>query len=346
MPRFSLADGLSKLAGRVGERWKAGAQHRLLLDFSADAVVGMGFDGRRRYVSPAFSRMTGWSRDEALSRNDRVLVHPDDQDIVAHVATKLLAGEPEASCTYRYVRKDGSHVWVEGRFRLASRRHRLGLAYAGGIRDITDRKCLEVKLAVARANLTGFSAMGFLVPLASRQHLDDVLAAEWARGVRGEQPLSLLLLEVDHCTAYRSAYGQEAGAVMLRIVAACVHGGPCRATDVTALYGDEAFAVLMPQTDGFGAMMMGEHIRDAVLDRNLPHLGSPHGVVSVSMGVATAVPCQDKGAAVLVGKAEAALGEARRHGRNRIEADEAVVAAAAVVGGWFDARDHTVRKPR
>ena len=346
MPRFFLADGLGKLASRVGGRWTAGAQDRLLLDFSADAVMGMGFDGWRRYVSPSFSRMTGWSRDEALSRNDRVLVHPDDQDNVAHIATKLLAGEPEAGCTYRYVRKDGSHVWVEGRFRLASRRHRLGLAYAGGIRDITDRKCLEVKLAVARANLAGFSAMGFLVPLASRQHLDDVLAAEWARGVRGEQPLSLLLLEADYCAAYRSTYGQNAGEVMLRVIAACVHGGPCRTTDVTALYDDEAFAVLMPQTDGFGAMMMGEHIRNAVLDRNLPHLGSPHGVVSVSIGVATAVPCQGRDAAALVGKAEAALGEARRHGRNRIEADEAVVAAAAVAGGWFDARDHTVRKPR
>jgi len=79
---------------------------------------------------------------------------------------------------------------------------------------------------------------------------------------------------------------------------------------------------------------------------NLPHLGSPCGIVSVSVGVATVVPHRERDAAVLVGKAEAALGQAKLLGRNRIEADEAVVAAAATAGGWYGAPDNTARKPR
>ena len=92
----------------------------------------------------------------------------------------------------------------------------------------------------------------------------------------------------------------------------------------------------MPHTDGVGAMMMANQIRDAVLDRNLPHARSPHGIVSVSLGAATLTPSHGFLSTNLAAKAEAALGEARRLGRNRIEADAAVVAAAALAAGWFD----------
>jgi len=346
MPHPPYADISGRLARQAGERRKAQAHHRLLDDFSSDAVMCMGFDGRRRYVSPAFCRMTGWSKEEALARDDLVLVHPADQDAVAQVATKLQAGSLQASCAFRYVCKDGSVLWVEGCFQVASARHGFGPAYAGSIRDIMDRRRLEAQLAAAHADLTRLSATDALIPLASRRHLDHALAAEWARGIRDEQPLSLLLLDADHFDAYNDTYGSQARDEVLRIIAACVHCGPCRTTDVTARYGGEAFAVLMPHTDGFGAMMMAEQIRDAVLDRNLPHLGSPCGIVSVSVGVATVVPYQERDAAVLVGKAEAALGQAKLLGRNRIEADEAVVAAAATAGGWYGAPDNTARKPR
>jgi two-component system chemotaxis family response regulator WspR len=117
-------------------------------------------------------------------------------------------------------------------------------------------------------------------------------------------------------------------------------------SDVTARYGGEAFAILMPHTDGFGALMMAEQVRGAVLDRDLPHQGSPYGIVSVSIGVATVVPHGDQGAALLVARADAALGEARRQGRNRVEADEAVVAAAATAAGWFGASDNKARGPQ
>ena len=346
MPHPSLAGLMGRLSRQAGASRTAAAHSRLLHGLSPDAVVCMGFDGRRRYVSPAFCRMTGWTAEEALAQDDRALVHPEDQAAVAGMRAELLAGQPQAGCTYRCVRKDGSPLWVEGCFQVVPPRHGFGPAYAGSLRDATDRRRLEAQLAAARTELARLSATDALAPLASRQHFDHALAAEWARGVRDEQPLSLLLVEADHLGAYNDAHGHRAGEEALRAVADCVHHGPCRTTDVTARYGGEAFAVLMPHTDGFGAMVMAEQVRDAVLDRGLPHQGSPHGIVSVSVGVATVVPCRNHGAAVLVGKADASLGEARRQGRNRIEADEAVVAAAATAAGWFGAPDNTARKTR
>ena len=160
--------------------------------------------------------------------------------------------------------------------------------------------------------------------------------AEWAQEIRDEQPLSLLLLEVDHFETYVEAHGAQARDEALHIVAACVQGRPRRTTDIAARYGGEAFAVLMPHTDGFAAMVMAEQIRYAVLDRILPHPRSPCGMLTVSVGIATPTPPQGGSAAALIERAGMALGEAGRLGCNRIEADVAVVAAAATAAGWFD----------
>ena len=314
--------------------------YRLLADHARDGILCLSLDGQVRFVSPALRLMTGWPMDGVLACDHRMLVHPDDWSDVAWALAGLHAGNAGATCRYRYVRQDGLHVWVEGRFQLASSGYGLGAAFVGIIRDITDRRRLEEQLAIAQAALARVSATDSLTRLLSRGRFDEALAAEWARGARDEQPLSLLLLEVDHFEAYTEAHGLEAGDEVLRIVAACVRGRPHRTTDIAARYGGEVFAVLMPHTDGFGAMIMAEQIRDTVLDRILPHPGSACGVLTVSIGVATLTPSHGEMPAALVGRASTALAEAGRLGSNRIEADAAVVAAAATAAGWFGGPDH------
>ena len=322
--------------GLANDREALDGLYWLMTDHAPDAVLFTGLGGEMRFVSPGFSKMTGWSIEEALACGHLSLIHPDDRPTVSQVTAGLLAGEPGADFRCRYVRSDGSHIWVEARFQVASAEYGLGAGYAGSIRDITDRVLLERQLASARAELAQAAATDGLTRLLSRGRFEDALAAEWARGARDEQPLSLLLLEADCMEAYAALCGPQARDEALRIVAACVRVRLRRATDLAARYGEAAFAVLMPQTDGFGVTMMAEQIRDAVLDRNLPHLHSPHRIVTVSLGTATLNPSQGAPLGALVAKAELALGEARRLGRNRIEADAAVVAAASVAGGWFD----------
>ena len=309
---------------------------RLLADHARDGFLCLSLDGQVRFASSTLRTMAGRNMEEVLACDHSTLVHPDDRPGVAWALAGLHAGDAGATCQYRYVRNDGLHTWVESRFQVASSQYGMGVAFVGSVRDITDCRRLEEQLAAAQAELARVSATDGLTRLLSRGRFDDALAAEWARGARDEQPLSLLLLEVDHFEAYTEAYGLQAGDEVLRIVAACVQGRPRRTTDIAARYGGEAFAVLMPHTDGFGAMIMAEQIRNAVLDRVLPHAGSPCGVLSVSIGVATLTPSQGGLATALVGRAGTALGEAGRLGCNRIEADAAVVAAAAAAAGWFD----------
>jgi len=310
--------------------------YRLLADHARDGILCLSLDGQVRFASPMLRTMAGWNMGEVLACDHRTLVHPDDWSGIAWALAGLHAGDAGATCRYRYVRHDGLHTWVEGRFQVASSQYGLGAAFVGTIRDITERRHLEEQLAAAQAELARVSATDGLTRLLSRRRFDNALAAEWARGARDEQPLSLLLLEIDHFEAYTEAQGPQAGDEVLRIVAACVQGRPRRTTDIAARYGGEVFAVLMPHTDGFGAMMMAEQIRNAVLDCILPHPGSPCGRLTVSIGVATLTSMPGSPVTDLVGKAGMALGEAGRLGSNRIEADAAVVAAAATAAGWFD----------
>lgn len=336
MTLIQLVDPPHLPNGQPGECQLAEGLYRLMADHASDAILCMGLDDQMRYASPAFCTITGWSIEAALAFNHHTLVHPDEHSTVFRMLESLRAGKLGASCRYRYVRPDGTYIWVEACFQVASSQYGFGAGYAGSIRDITDRKHLEEQLAAAQAELARVSAIDGLTRLLSRGRFDDALAAEWARGARDEQPLSLLLLEVDYLEAYTSLHGPQARDEVLRIIAACVQGRPRRTTDLAARYREDAFAVLMPHTDGFGAMMMANQIRDAVLDRNLPHPRSPHWIVTVSLGAATLIPSQGSLLATLTNKAEQALGEARRLGRNRIEADAAVVAAAALAAGWFD----------
>jgi len=328
-----------------GEGRRAETLDRLLADHARDGVLCLSLDGQVRFASSMLRTLIGRSIEEVLGRDHTTLVHPDDRSGLALALVRLRDREASATCRYRYVRQNGQHVWVEGHFQLASSDYGLGTAFVGAIHDITDRRHLEEQLAATQAELARVSATDGLTRLLTRVRFDDALAAEWARAIRDEQPLSLLLLEVNHFEAYTEAHGLQAGDEVLRIVAAYVRGRPRRATDIAARYGGEVFAVLMPHTDGVGAMMVAERIRNAVLDRILPHPGSPSGRLTVSIGAATLVPCQHEMPAALVEKAGMALAEAGRLGSNRIEADAAVTTAAAVASGWFDGPGYVDRTP-
>ena len=156
--------------------------------------------------------------------------------------------------------------------------------------------------------------------LANRRHFDQVLAREWQRAGRERLPLSILLLDADCFKAYNDAHGHPAGDEVLKAIAACASANLHRPTDLAARYGGEEFAAVLPNTDINGAVQVAEGIRRAVMARGLPHGAAESGFVSVSIGVASTIPHDGDSAASLLERADAALYEAKRLGRNRTEA--------------------------
>ncbi len=195
-----------------------------------------------------------------------------------------------------------------------------GLLLAGELRR---RGRSEAQLASANAELSRLASTDGLTHLANRRRFDEGLAQEWRRAAREETPLSLLLLDVDRFKRFNDQYGHQAGDDCLRAIAAAVGRPPCRPGDLIARYGGEEFAVLLPGTDAAGAGEVAERVRVAVEALRRPHAGNAEcgGIVTVSIGIGTALPSLDAGAAgseALVVASDQALYAAKRDGRNRV----------------------------
>ena len=174
-------------------------------------------------------------------------------------------------------------------------------------------------LASAIETLHRISAQDGLTGVANRRHFDETLAGEWRRAARGREPLSLLMLDIDYFKAFNDTAGHQAGDACLRRVADALRESVQRAGDLVARYGGEEFAILLPDTDSEHALQVAARLREHIEAMDLPHPSAPLGRVTVSIGVASVVPPRDgSGSGDFVRVADAALYDAKRHGRNRI----------------------------
>ena len=159
-----------------------------------------------------------------------------------------------------------------------------------------------------------------LTQIANRRRFDEYLHQEWVRHARIQQPLSVLLCDVDHFKLYNDHYGHQAGDECLRAVAKILGLGR-RANDLLARYGGEEFALVLPHTDLTGALLVAERLCMDVSRAGLPHAGSPvSGVVTVSIGVASATPSlrEPGDPSLLVEDADRNLYIAKHRGRNQV----------------------------
>jgi diguanylate cyclase (GGDEF)-like protein len=191
------------------------------------------------------------------------------------------------------------------------------------LRDATDRKTAEIKLKDALEQMERTAATDGLTGLTNRRHFDGLADGEWRRCGREHQPLSVLLLDVDHFKLFNDRYGHPAGDACLRAIASQLAAAARRPADLAARYGGEEFLLLMPHTDRAGALWVAERVRKFVLDLAIAHEGSTApGVVTVSIGVATAWPKDPgsgpKNVGALLAAADTALYQAKSGGRNRV----------------------------
>ena len=124
-----------------------------------------------------------------------------------------------------------------------------------------------------------------LTGLSNRSHLMPTLALELQRAWRQYQPLSLLMIDVDHFKVYNDHYGHLSGDGALRQLAQVLQATLRRAGDLAGRLGGEEFVILLPATDAAGARRVGQSVADLLAERQLPHAASPTAAwVSVSIG--------------------------------------------------------------
>lgn len=159
-----------------------------------------------------------------------------------------------------------------------------------------------------------------LTGIPNRGSFTDTIVREFKRTQRDNQPLSLIICDVDHFKLYNDTYGHSEGDQCLIAVAKAIKDTLVRPGDFCARYGGEEFVVVLPNTPEDGAVQVANRIRENVLALKIPHEKSPPlHLVSISLGVATAHPYTEAKHEHLIKLADDALYTAKEKGRNQVE---------------------------
>jgi diguanylate cyclase (GGDEF)-like protein len=144
----------------------------------------------------------------------------------------------------------------------------------------------QLRVQQMAAKLNRIALTDSLTGVANRRQFDELLEREWRRSRRGGDPLSLLLVDVDHFKLYNEVHGRPAGDACLQRVADTLAQLCRRPADFVARCGGDEMMVLLPQTDRNGAWFVSRAILDAIAALEIPHGKSPtHRNVTVSIGI-------------------------------------------------------------
>ncbi len=157
-----------------------------------------------------------------------------------------------------------------------------------------------------------------LTQLANRRTFDEALQQAWIKGVRTQEPIALILCDVDFFKLYNDAYGHPQGDECLRQVAKSIRSIVKSNKTLAARYGGEEFVVLLPNTSAEAALGLAETIRHRIKAAQLPHRDSQVADhVTLSLGVTCLIPSMAVPINSVVQFADLGLYRAKESGRDR-----------------------------
>lgn len=286
--------------------------NELLLNAAGEGIYGVDINGICMFINPAATRMLGLSQQEVIGRNQHQLFHYKRED-----------GSPylEEHCPIYQTLQDGQLRSVEDFFvsksgamfpvlmTVTPMRDRDRLVGAEVLfQDISSKRAMEqdlLRLAVTDS-LTG---------IANRRRFLELLDQELARSARFHDPVSLLMMDLDHFKRINDHFGHAAGDVVLRHFVESVLQ-VIRKVDVFGRLGGEEFGLLLPCTQADGAREIAERLRKTIESQPVTFL--EHSIfLTVSIGIAM-VGTQEANIDALLARADAALYSAKHQGRNQV----------------------------
>ncbi|GAC1622931.1 MAG: sensor domain-containing diguanylate cyclase [Nevskia sp.] len=184
------------------------------------------------------------------------------------------------------------------------------------------------ELAVVNRGLAERVVRDGLTAAFNRRYLIEQFPVEIQRAARERKPLSLVMIDADHFKAYNDTHGHQKGDECLIAIVDAIQRVLRRPGDSLVRYGGEEFAIVLPNTDARGARVVAEAARKAVVDLGCARGLSGPPYVTVSAGLATYDPNLERiDAEELIRRADTAMYEAKRMGRDRLAVFEPALEA-------------------
>ena len=282
-----------------------------------DPITGNIEDFRCLVVNPIISKALNRNREDLIGKLIlKKLIKNLDANLFNQFANVVETGE---SLDDDFYYPSGNSCW----FHYVA--VKLGDGFAITVRDITTRKQTELELQQindqlqeANHKLELLSNIDGLTQIANRRRFNDYLLFHWQHHQREQQTISLILIDIDHFKLYNDFYGHQGGDDCLMQVAQAIAKVPQRVVDLVARYGGEEFAVILPNTDIEGALIIAESIKQTIADLAIPHQNSMvSDRVTLSLGVASLMPTIAQSLEILITYADESLYDAKKQGRDR-----------------------------
>ncbi len=310
-----------------------------ILNTVGDGLVVSDARGRILNVTPSLCRMYGYSESELVGQNIGMLIGGHDrmqhggyvEQHLARPAKKLFRRTVEGEG----VRRDGTTLPVE--VTITETGTDGNVLFVGTIRDISERRAMLAQLEATLADLRQqqdkteeanrqlkrvneelefLSTHDNLTGLPNRRHFDEFSTRLWRRTIRHEEPVAILMLDIDYFKRYNDHYGHLAGDACLRQIGELLGNMISRPDDIVARYGGEEFIAMLGNTGTDGATHVAQTILDKVRLAGIQHVESEFGIVTLSIGLAVVAPGKGARLEHWVQQADDALYRAKTAGRN------------------------------
>ncbi|NVJ51693.1 MAG: diguanylate cyclase [Gammaproteobacteria bacterium] len=287
--------------------FKQAADNALDIIMITEANFSDPGNNRIVYVNDAFVELFGYSKEEIIGQSPRVLQGPNsDLEIRNKIRAALTQGLPVQGEIVNYG-KDGREFWIDLKMVPLFDSENAITHFLFIERDLSRRKNREQQL-YQEATIDG------LTNIFNRQHTYQLAAQAIEKTQRYQHSLSVLLLDIDHFKQVNDNFGHPVGDKVLGKLADII-GQDVRSTDIFGRVGGEEFFILLPEENIESAKIFAERVRLHIEQTDWSDTGL-EGPLTISIGVASFA---NDNLESLIAKADQALYQAKRKGRNRVE---------------------------
>ena len=314
---FVDADG--KISGVIGisfditDRIIAEQKMKILqqaVEQAPDSIVITELDGTICYVNKAFSDLTGYEREEALGKNPRILKLNHEVKVDYHALWETILSGKEWRGVFQNKKRNGDEYWERATISPIYGDDGSLIKFIGIKEDITKEHFMELELE----RLYRTDA---LTNVSNRRTFFELAEREFDRVKRYQDNAALLMLDIDFFKRINDKFGHSKGDLALKEFAAeCVKA--IRASDIIGRIGGEEFAIFLINADCDDTSIIAERIRKRIETIELSDESGNRISFTVSIGVTSILP-SDQSIEQILKRADLALYQAKKHGRNCIE---------------------------